>query len=94
MLGYVMSSGAYGTFGHRVENAMEKNGYGKLRYALDRFLVPMSRKNKNYEAMAGVYPFFYEHKALLPLLPFYRTLRAMKNGKFKAEARAIKNAKV
>lgn len=94
MLEYVMSSGVYGTMQHRVENRIHKTGNSKMRYMLSRFFVPVSKKNKNYAAMAGFYPFFYKHKILLPILPFYRTFRAMKNGKFKAEAKAIKNAKV
>ena len=94
MLDYVMSSGVYGTIVHSVENKMRKNGWDKLRYALGRFFVPVSRKNRDYAAYAGQYPFFYKHKILLPLLPFYRTIRAMKAGRFQAEAKAIKNAKV
>ena len=93
MLEYVMSSGVYGTIGNRVENTMAKNGYGKLRYALDRFFVPVSKNDRRYESFAAMYPIFYEHKVLLPLLPFYRTLRAMKAGRFNAEARAIRDAK-
>lgn len=94
MLEYILSSGVYGTIGHRVENMVTKRGYGKLGYALDRFFVPVSKKNKRYADYAGQYPFFYKHKILLPLLPFYRTIRAMKAGRFQAEAKAIKNAKV
>ena len=93
MLEYILSSGVYGTMAHRVENKIRENGGGKIRYALNRFFVPISKRNKNYAVMAGYYPFFYNHKILLPILPFYRTFRAMKSGKFKAEARAIKNAK-
>jgi len=94
MLEYILSSGVYGTIGHRVENTMSKHGWGKIQYALNRFFVPISRKNKDYEAYAGSYPIFYKYKILLPFLPFYRTIRAMKAGRFKAEARAIRNAKV
>ena len=92
MLGYIMSSGVYGTIGHRVENKMAKSEYGKIGYALHRFLVPVSRKNRDYAAYARVYPFFYKYRIFLPLLPFYRTFRAMKAGRFNAEAQAIKNA--
>lgn len=35
----------------------------------------------------------YKYKILLPLLPFYRTFRSMKAGRFQEEAKAIKNAK-
>jgi hypothetical protein len=55
--------------------------------------VPVSKKNNRYAGYASQYPFFYKYKAFLPLLPFYRTFRAMKAGRFQAEARAIKNAK-
>ena len=93
MLEYILSSGVYGTIGHRVENTMSKHGWGKIGYALNRFFVPVSRKNKDYTAYADMYPLFYKYKILLPLLPFYRTFRSMKAGRFKAEASAIKNAK-
>jgi hypothetical protein len=91
-LNYFVSSGSYGTITHRIENTMTKKGWGKIRYALDRFSVPVSRKSRNYDAYAGMYPFFYKHKILLPILPFYRTFRSMKDGRFKKEASAIINA--
>ncbi|MDO4539453.1 MAG: hypothetical protein Q4B54_14905, partial [Coriobacteriales bacterium] len=93
MLDYFLDSGVYGTLEHRVENAMSANGWGKIRYALNRFFVPMSKKNKNYAAYEGSYPFFYKHKILLPLLPFYRTVRYMRAGRIRAEAEAIKRAR-
>ena len=89
ILDYIMSSGVYGTIGNQVKYTMASKGYSKLRYALSRFFVPISKKNENYEAFAAWYPFFYKHKLLLPVLPFYRTIRALKNGKFAAEAQAI-----
>ena len=92
MLDYILSSGVYGTLHHRVENEMRKKGWGKLRYMLERFRVPISRKNKRYEAMARVYPFFYRHRILLPLLPIYRLLRAARKGKLMAEVKAVKDA--
>ena len=73
---------------------MRKNGWGKIRYALGRFFVPISKKNKAYAAYARVYPFFYEHKLFLPFLPFYRVLLAMKAGRFTAEAKALKEAQI
>ncbi len=90
MLDYILSSGTYGTFSHRVENRVKNKG--KLLYLLDRFLVPVSRKNERYEAFAGAYPFFYAHKLLLPFLPFYRAFRAVKTGKLQAEVKAVRNA--
>lgn len=93
MLDYILSSGVYGTLVHRYEKKIAKTRRGKIGYALNRFFVPVSRKNKDYAAYADRYPLFYKYKILLPLLPFYRTFRAMKAGKFQAEAKAIKNAK-
>ena len=93
MLEYILSSGTYGTIQHRVENKMRKNGWNKIRYALGRFCVPASVKNKDYDVYAGAYPLFYKHKILLPVLPFYRTLRSIRSGRFKLEAAAIRKAK-
>ena len=88
----IISSGTYGTITQRITNTMRKNGWGRLRYMLHRFFVPMSKTNPLYSDYAGQYPFFYKHRILLPLLPFYRTFRAMKDGRFRAEARAISKA--
>ena len=93
MLDYILSSGTYGSIVHRVKNTMKKKHWTKAQYALGRFFVPVSRKNPDYDAYANVYPFFYKHILLLPLLPFYRTFRAIKAGKFRAEAKAIWQAK-
>lgn len=93
MLDYILSSGTYGTMIHSVSNKLHKNRWTKLQYMLHRFFVPISRKNKDYAAYAGQYPFFYKHKILLPILPFYRTFRAMKEGRFYGEAKAIREAK-
>ena len=94
LLDYILSSGVYGTEEHRLENNIRNSGRGKINYALHRFFVPISRKNKAYVAFEEQYPLFYMHKILLPFLPFYRIFRSMKAGRFKSEARAIKNAKV
>ena len=91
MLNYVLSSGAYGTVTHYVRNTMRKRNWTKLQYALHRFFVPVSRKNPEYADYAGAYPLFYKHKLLLPLLPFYRTFRAMIQGRFKGEAKALRD---
>ena len=37
---------------------------------------------------------FYQHKVLLPFLPFYRTIRAIRNGRLRSEASAIRKAKI
>lgn len=93
MLDYILSSGTYGTFFHRVTNAMEKKNWSKARYALHRFFTPVSRKNPDYDDYAANYPFFYRHKILLPLLPFYRLFRAILSGRFMSEAKAIRDVK-
>ena len=94
MLEYILSSGAYGSFVHQVLNDIHKGGVSRLKYMLKRFAVPFSEKNKNYEKFAEQYPLFYEHKVLLPLLPFYRINRSMKEGRFFAEAKAIRDSGV
>lgn len=94
MLEYILSSGTYGTVIHSIENKLRNNGWSKIQYTLDRFFVPVSKKNKSYADYASKYPFFYKYKIFLLLLPFYRTIRAMKAGRFQAEAKALKNAKV
>lgn len=58
MLEYILSSGAYGTYAHSVENMIKKHGGGKLGYMLRRFRVPVSRKNREYGAYAAQYPLF------------------------------------
>lgn len=91
MLDYILSSGTFGTIQHKVENKMREKGWNKLQYALSRFFVPVSKKNRYYTIYAGLYPFFYKHKIFFPFLPIYRTFRAMINGKFQAEVNALKD---
>lgn len=92
MLNYILSSGVYGTVTHRIENTMKKNNGNKLKYMMNRFFVPVRKSSKGYKAYAEMYPLFYKYKVLLPILPFYRTFRAIKRGDFMKEAKAIKNA--
>ena len=91
-LDYILSSGTYGTIHHRVDNTIRKNNWSKLDYMASRFFVPIKKSDKRYDAFANQYPLFYKHKILLPILPFYRTIRAMKAGRFKSEAKALKKA--
>ena len=92
MLQYVTSSGVYGSVDHRVSNQIKKLGGGKTRYMFSRFSVPFSHKNPGYSAYAGMYPVFYKNKILLPLLPFYRTIRAIRSGRFSAELKAVQDS--
>lgn len=93
MLNYIISSGAFGTRKNHVENELRQKKWSKLRYMLDKLSVPVRKKNIKYESFSIAYPLFYKHIILLPLLPFYRVFRSMKDGRFKAEANAIKKAK-
>lgn len=91
-LNYMLSSGTYGTFQQGIENKLRKNNWSKLDYMVHRFLVPVRKNIKEYAIYAETYPLFYKYKILLPLLPFYRTIRSMKNGRFTAERKALKRA--
>ena len=73
MLDYILSSGTYGTTEHLVSNQIMKLGggrRGKLRYLWSRIFIPI-------ESAKGAYPYFYEHKLLLPVLPFYRAWKGL-----------------
>ena len=91
-LDYMLSSGTYGSIQHRIENKLQKNNWTKMDYMANRFLVPVSKKNKKYRAFANTFPFFYKHKILLPFLPFYRVVRGIRNGRLSVEANALKKA--
>ena len=93
MLAYILSSGTFGSLIHQVTNQLRKNRWTKRQYMRHRFFVPISKKNKNYEAYAQLYPWFYDHRICLPFLPFYRTIRAVRTGRFQAKAKAILEAK-
>lgn len=93
MLRYILTSGAYGTTTHRVENSVRKKGGSKLRYAMSRFFGPMREGDEGYQAYAKQYPFFYEHKLLMPLLPLYRTARGLASGNLISEVKALRKAK-
>ncbi len=92
MLDSILTSGTYGTVEHLVENRLREKGWGRLRYALNRFLVPVSRKNEEYSIYADTYPFFYRHRILLPLLPFFRIIRGVRTGRLQTEVRALRSA--
>lgn len=89
-LDYILSSGTYGTIQHRIDNKLKKNNWNKIDYLAHRFFVPIRKDDKRYTTFAKGYPLFYKHKILLPLLPFYRTIRAIISGRFKSEAKALK----
>ena len=87
MLEYILSSGTYGTTQHRVTNQIGKLGggiRGKLKYLWSLVFIPM-------ESVKRVYPFFYKHRILLPMLPFYRAGRglALRPQKIRRELKAL-----
>ncbi len=93
MLDYILSSGAFGTRENHVENSLRQKKWSKLQYMLDRFCVPMRKKNIKYDSFSAKYPYFYRHRILLPVLPFYRVVEALKSGALKAEFMAIRKAR-
>ena len=82
MLGYLAASGAYGRREQKIENAVADKG--PLRYALSRVFLPSFYVKK-------AYPWFYAHRAALPLLPFYRLWLGLteRRGAMASEVRAI-----
>lgn len=89
MLNDFLESGVYGTYDRNIENQLKRSGNNKLLYLLQRFPVPVSKKNKYYNDFAIQYPLFYRYRILLPLLPFYRVSRALWSGRMKREFKAV-----
>ena len=88
----ILDSGAYGSRELAVQRRLSDFGYGKLRYALERFLEPLNKNSWNYRNLSYEFPFFYKYKVLLPLLPFYRVILRLASGRLKAELKALKKA--
>ena len=91
MLDYIVSSGTYGTIANRIQNNMKKRGGSKIRYLLNRLYIPVSKKNREYAIYAYRYPLFYKYRIMLPFLPFYRIIQAIKHGRFRTEVKAIQD---
>lgn len=91
MLDYLLSSGAYGTIKHSIQNKMQKRKWSKLQYALNRFLVPVRKNNPDYLAYSKKYPTWYRYKILLLVLPFHRLIRAVTAGRFKSEVKELRD---
>jgi len=91
MLEYMIYSGTYGTFQNSVENGVKKNGggkKGKMAYVKDKLFLPLDIVKENY-------PFYYKHKALLPVLFFYRIGKAVtvRKGQTKKTLKILKDIK-
>ena len=68
MLGYIISSGAFGTIEHRVENQITKKG-SRRRYFLSRLTLP-------YDIMLQCYPILKKCPLLYPFCWTHRIVRA------------------
>ena len=79
MLERFVLAGIYGTKEFEIQNKIIKKG--KIKYILERIFLSGDSLKYNY-------PFFYKHKAILPLLPFYRLIRSRDKGR--SEFRIIK----
>ncbi|SDB24399.1 Uncharacterised nucleotidyltransferase [Ruminococcaceae bacterium FB2012] len=74
LLDYFIFSGTYGNTKNKISNSIAKKQGSKARYVFDRIFLPRKAIEKQY-------PFFYEHKLLLPTLPFYRLFRGLRHNK-------------
>ena len=90
LLNYIMVSGAHGNNDNYIQNTIRQKKWTKTHYMMHWFRVPASRKNAEYKEFAYNYPTFYKHKILLPVLPVYRTIRAIKDGRMKKELKVVK----
>jgi len=84
---YYIESGCYGTYFHRVEGKLEKNGggKGKCRYILRRIFP-------SRDSLQLCHPFVYRHMILYPFVVIYRPIHGVfkKSGQIKAELHALK----
>ncbi len=69
-LDYYITSGVYGTLGHRTKNKLEQQG-SKAKYLFRRIFPTMDQIRENDA-------FFYRHKWLIPILLIWRPIRGLK----------------
>lgn len=93
MLEYILSSGTYGSIQNKVINRLNGNSGSKLKYLIRRIFGP-GRKDRDREHFEKTYAMFFRHKVLLPLLPFYRFIRAFTKSpsRIKNETDVLRNA--
>ena len=89
MLSYILSSNVYGNITNRIKNRVDRSNGKHFSYMFKRLGIPVRASNPYYRFFTKHYPFFYKYKVLLPLLPFYRILRGLKNGRLGMEWRAL-----
>ena len=78
LLRYFVNSGTYGVQQHVISNSINKKG--RFKYILRRIFL-------GKKEIEEYYPFFYKHKLLLPILPFYRLI--VRNKSAKEEIRTV-----
>lgn len=83
LLDYYIFSSTYGTLNNRVKNKVNKNN-SKIKYAISRLFLSL-------DTIKNVYPYFYEHKILIPFLPAYRIVTSIrrKNHHIKTELKTL-----
>ena len=93
MLDYIIESGTFGTTEHSVQNRLQKNGDGKLRYIKRRIFGP-DKDDQDRKQFERRYATFFKYPILRPFLPFYRFIRAMKTSpkRIRSEANALRKA--
>ncbi len=94
MFNYIVSSGVYGNFQNYLEHRFSKDG-GKKTYLLNRILGPTNEKDPKINNFKKRYATFYKYPILLPFLPIYRLIKALKNHPHKliSEVKAVKRQK-
>ncbi len=89
MLEYILFSGTYGNFDNVVKRKMNgTDNPSKFKYIMRRIFLPLSVLKKYY-------PVFFEHKIMLPLLPFYRFIKifTVSRKEVKREIKSLSNYK-
>lgn len=91
MLNYIVSSGSYGSLKNKVENQLKKESGNKFRYLIRRLFGP-NKNDLSRKHFEKTYAVFFKHKILLPFLPVYRVVRALKRSpkRLKSEIQTLK----
>lgn len=94
MLDYIIQSGVYGSLHHAVQNEVNRNK-GKRYYLLRRIFGPIRKDDPYRENFKNRYALFFKCPVLLPFLPFYRLVNALKNNpkKINNEIKSLYKAK-
>ena len=88
MLDYMIFSGTHGTVTNLVTNRVNRFGGGiggKVKYTLTRIFLPM-------DTVKRIYPFFYRHKLLLPVLPIYRLIVNRRKSSWRQEWKTLRSS--